>query len=68
MLGVDVNALVAAVPMRPKSDPAAVAWHARCRYQGELFIVDIEQGAFEFHDTQGERPWPTGAFGSREWS
>ena len=56
VLGVDLNALVAAVTAaparairRPSLGTLAVGT------EGDATIVDIEQGAFEFHDTQGER-------------
>ena len=56
VLGVDLNALVAAVTAapanairRPTLGSLAVGT------EGDATIVDIEQGKFEFHDTQGER-------------
>jgi dihydroorotase len=55
VLGVDVNALVAAVTdaparaiRRPSLGTLAVGT------EGDATVVDIEEGAFEFHDTQGE--------------
>ena len=56
VLGVDLNALVEAVTAaparairRPSLGTLAVGT------EGDATIVDIEQGAFEFHDTVGER-------------
>jgi dihydroorotase len=56
VLGVDLHALVAAVTSapanairRPTLGTLAVG------SEGDATIVDIEQGTFEFHDTQGER-------------
>ena len=56
VLGTDVNALVAAVTeaparaiRRPSLGTLAVG------SEGDATVVDIEQGEFEFHDTQGER-------------
>ena len=56
VLGMDVNALVAAVTeaparaiRRPSLGTLAVG------SEGDATVVDIEQGEFEFHDTQGER-------------
>ena len=56
VLGVDLNALVAAVTSapanairRPTLGTLAVGT------EGDATIVNIEQGAFEFYDTQGER-------------
>ena len=56
VLGVDLNALVAAVTSapanairRPTLGTLAVG------SEGDATIVDIEKGAFEFYDTQGER-------------
>jgi dihydroorotase len=56
VLGVDLNALVAAVTAAParairRSSLGTLAVGA----EGDATIVDIEEGAFEFHDTQGER-------------
>jgi dihydroorotase len=55
VLGVDLNALVAAATAaparairRPSLGTLAVGT------EGDATIVDIEQGAFEFHETQGE--------------
>jgi dihydroorotase len=56
VLGVDLNALVAAVTSapanairRPTLGTLAVG------SEGDATIVDLEKGAFEFYDTQGER-------------
>jgi predicted amidohydrolase len=35
--------------------------------EGDATIIDIERGAFEFHDTQGERLAADQRFGCREW-
>jgi dihydroorotase len=56
VLGVDVNSLIAAVTdaparaiRRPSLGTLAVGT------EGDATIVDVEEGSFEFHDTQGER-------------
>jgi dihydroorotase len=56
VLGVDIEAIVAAVTAaparairRPSLGTLAVG------AEGDATVVDLEDGAFEFHDTQGER-------------
>ena len=56
VLGVDVDTLVAAVtsaPARAIRRPSLGTLAAGSA--GDATIVDIERGAFEFHDTTGER-------------
>jgi len=56
VLGMDVNALVAAVteaPARAIRRPSLGTLVVGS--EGDATVVDIEQGEFEFHDTQGER-------------
>ena len=56
VLGVDVNALVAAVTAAPaKAIRRPSLGTLAVGTEGDATIVDIEHGAFEFHDTQGER-------------
>jgi len=56
VLGVDVEAIVAAVtaaPARAIRRPSLGTLAPGA--EGDATVVDLEQGAFEFHDTQGER-------------
>jgi dihydroorotase len=56
VLGVDVNAIVAAVtaaPARAIRRPSLGTLAAGA--EGDATVVDLEDGTFEFHDTQGER-------------
>jgi dihydroorotase len=56
VLGVDLNALVAAVtiaPARAIRRPALGTFAVGA--EGDATIVDVEHGAFEFFDTLGER-------------
>ena len=56
VLGVDVDAIVAAVtaaPARAIRRPSLGTLASGA--EGDATVIDLEQGAFEFHDTQGER-------------
>jgi len=56
VLGVDVEAIVVAVtaaPARAIRRPSLGTLAPGA--EGDATVVDLEQGAFEFHDTQGER-------------
>jgi len=56
VLGVDVDAIVAAVtaaPARAIRRPSLGTLAPGA--EGDATVIDLEQGAFEFHDTQGER-------------
>jgi dihydroorotase len=56
VLGVDVNALVNAVTAAPaKAIRRPSLGTLKVGTEGDATVVDIEHGAFEFHDTQGER-------------
>ena len=56
VLGVDLNTLVAAVTSAPARAIRRLSLGTLAvGTEGDATIVDIEQGAFEFHDTQGER-------------
>ncbi len=56
VLGVDVNALVAAVTSAPaRAIRRASLGTLAVGSEGDATIVDIEQGTFDFYDTQGER-------------
>ena len=56
VLGVDLNALVAAVTAAPaKAIRRPSLGTLAVGSEGDATVIDIERGAFEFHDTQGER-------------
>jgi dihydroorotase len=56
VLGVDLNALVAAVTAAPaRAIRRPTLGTLALGTEGDATIVDVEQGAFEFQDTQGER-------------
>jgi dihydroorotase len=56
VLGVDLNALVAAVTAAPaRAIRRPLLGTLAVGAEGDATIVDIEKGAFEFYDTQSER-------------
>jgi len=56
VLGVDMNAVVAAVTAAPaKAIRRPSLGTLAVGSEGDATVIDIERGAFEFHDTQGER-------------
>jgi Amidohydrolase family len=55
VLGVDLNALVAAATAAPaRAIRRPSLGRLAVGTEGDATILDMEQGAFEFHDTQGE--------------
>ena len=56
VLGMDLNALIAAVTVAPaRAIRRPALGTLAVGSEGDATILDIEKGAFTFHDTQGER-------------